>query len=561
MPRRRLLLVGLLLLWTVSAPALGENRVALIIGNSNYKNVSTLPNPINDAAAITQLFKDAGFANVELHQDLENNGLRYALRNFSDAAREAEIAIVFYAGHGIEVNGENYLIPIDAKLERDIDVEDEAVSLDRVLTMIAPARRLRLVILDACRDNPFLKTMKRTLADRAIGRGLARVEPTTPDTLIAFAAKAGSTAIDGEGTNSPFTSALLAHLAAPGLDVRLALGLVRDEVLAKTRRKQEPFVYGSLGGEAIPLVVPPAVQKQGGAAATRAEGSNAEVRSDYALAEKIGTLEAWESFLAQYNTGFYANLARAARTKLLAAEPPGKASEASTRHREEERGANAADPGPPRTEPDLAHTAKPVRSPIMEPNAAAPSPQGNPQGAAVAPAPAVLAPTIKQSNLTTPEGSPDAAPRQERTSPASPSSEELARQLQTQLARVGCDPGRMDGQWHRGSRRALEAFNKHAGTNLDTHTASLDALDLVKAKGSRVCPVICEHGSRVHGDHCVELNKPTPRPIVRHAHREPVVRSRPVPAAASPSREPHGSGNTGESTKTCNFIHGAMFCY
>jgi Caspase domain len=557
MPRCRLLLVGLLLLWTVSAPAFAENRVALIIGNSNYKNVTTLPNPINDATAITQLFKAAGFANVELHQDLENNGLRHALRNFSDAAREAEIAIVFYAGHGIEVNGENYLIPIDAKLERDIDVEDEAVSLDRVLTMIAPARRLRLVILDACRDNPFLKTMKRTRADRAIGRGLARVEPTTPDTLIAFAAKAGSTAIDGEGANSPFTSALLAHLAAPGLDVRLALGLVRDEVLAKTRRKQEPFVYGSLGGEAIALVEPPAPPKQGGSAAALGEGSSAEVRSDYALAEKIGTLEAWESFLAQYNAGFYANLARAARAKLLTAEPPGKAGEASSRQREEERGtkAKATDPGPS-AEPELAQTAKPVQSPVMEPNAAAPSPQGNAQGAVVAPAPAVLAPTIKQSNLATPEGSPEGAPRPERTSPASPSSGATARQLQAQLARVGCDPGRMDGQWHRGSRRALEAFNKHAGTNLDTHTASLDALDLVKTKSSRVCPVICEHGSRAHGDHCVELEKPGPRPIVRHAHREPVGRSRPVPAAASPARE-----HTGETTKTCNFIHGAMFCY
>ena len=134
----------------------------------------------------------------------------------------------------------------------------KALSLDRVLIAIEPAKKLRLVILDACRDNPFSRTMKRTVASRAIGQGLAKVEPTSPNVLIAYSAKAGSTAADGDGKNSPFTAALSKHLTKPGLDVRRAFGFVRDEVLKTTGNKQEPFVYGSLGGEDVPLVPAPA---------------------------------------------------------------------------------------------------------------------------------------------------------------------------------------------------------------------------------------------------------------------------------------------------------------
>jgi uncharacterized caspase-like protein len=142
----------------------------------------------------------------------------------------------------------------DAVLQRDIDVEDETVSLDRVSQIIESAKRLHVIILDACRDNPFASGMKRTVGNRSIGRGLARVDVMTADTLIAFAAKAGSTAADGSGLNSPYTTALLQHLMTPGLDVRLALGRVRDQVLKSTGGKQEPFVYGSLGGAEIALV-------------------------------------------------------------------------------------------------------------------------------------------------------------------------------------------------------------------------------------------------------------------------------------------------------------------
>jgi len=198
-------------------PAWAEKRVALVLGNSAYQNVAQLPNPVNDGAIIAAKLREAGFDVVDSRHDLPAAETRRALRDFADRSRDADIAVVYYAGHGMEVDGTNYLIPVDAKLERDTDVYDEAFSLDRVLLAIEPAKRLRLVILDACRDNPFSKSMKRTLASRAIGQGLAKIEPSSPNMLIAYSAKAGSTAADGDGKNSPFTVALSKYLRSPGL--------------------------------------------------------------------------------------------------------------------------------------------------------------------------------------------------------------------------------------------------------------------------------------------------------------------------------------------------------
>lgn len=191
-----------------SSPASAERRVALVIGNGAYTKVPGLTNPANDAAAIEAMLKAARFDRVIRYNDLGASQMRRALRDFADEVRDADIAVVFYAGHGMEMNGTNYLIPVDAVLERDIDVADEAIPLDRINLMLEPAKRLRLVILDACRDNPFVRSMRRTLVGRTIGRGLAPVEVAATDTLIAYAAKAGSTAADGDAANSPYTLAL-----------------------------------------------------------------------------------------------------------------------------------------------------------------------------------------------------------------------------------------------------------------------------------------------------------------------------------------------------------------
>src|ERR1700687_2444873 len=251
---------AVLALWLIalfSQPALAEKRVALVIGNSAYKNVARLNNTVNDAAAVAGMVKKAGFDSVDSRLDLNVVEMRRALREFGNKTRDSDVAVIYYAGHGIELDGTNYLIPIDATLETDTDVLDETFPLDRVLFTVEPAKQLRLVILDACRDNPFAKTMKRTIASRAIGRGLAKIEPTSPNTLIAFAARAGSTASDGDSKNSPFTAALVKYLPSPGLDLRKAFGFARDDFLKATNNKQEPFIYGSLGGDAVALVPAP----------------------------------------------------------------------------------------------------------------------------------------------------------------------------------------------------------------------------------------------------------------------------------------------------------------
>src|SRR5215211_6004831 len=302
---------ALLLMPLTTGAAWAQKRVALVIGNGAYQSVAKLPNPIKDATAIAEMFKKAGFEWVKVRQDLGNLEFKRALREFMDAAADADVAVVYYAGHGIQVRDMNYMIPVDAKLATEIDAEDEAVSLDRIVMALEPAKRLRLVILDACRDNPFARSMKRRVAMRAITGGLAKMEPTLGETLIAYAAKAGSTAEDGDGENSPFAAALIKHLAVPGLDIRLAFGRVRDDVLKRTGNRQEPFVYGSLGGEAIALVPAPAQPK--------VEALN-DVKGDYALVERIGTKKAWEVFLSSHKDGLYADLARAQLAKLTEAE-------------------------------------------------------------------------------------------------------------------------------------------------------------------------------------------------------------------------------------------------
>ncbi|HEY4974225.1 MAG TPA: caspase family protein, partial [Steroidobacteraceae bacterium] len=292
--------------------------MALVLGNSAYQNVAPLPNPVNDSAVIAAKLKEAGFDVVDSRHDLTAAETRRVLRDFADRAGDADIAVVYYAGHGMEVDGDNFLIPVDAKLERDTDVFDEALSLDRILVAIEPAKQLRLVILDACRDNPFAKTMKRTVASRSIGRGLAKIEPVSPNTLIAYSAKAGSTALDGDATNSPFTLALAKHLTTPGLDVRRAFGFVRDDVMKVTSNRQEPFVYGSLGGDDVPLV-PGKPAPTTAAPATAGPAPN-EARLDYELALQIGNKAALSAFLAQHPDGFYTSLAKLQLDKITTEE-------------------------------------------------------------------------------------------------------------------------------------------------------------------------------------------------------------------------------------------------
>jgi uncharacterized caspase-like protein len=294
--------------WT--DPAFADRRVALVIGNSAYQHVPALATPAKDARAMAAMFQKAGYDVVNAFYDAGDLEMKRAVRQFEEASANADVAVVYYAGHGIEIHGINYLVPVDAKLASDRDADDEAITLDRLVGSIDGVKRLRLIILDACRDDPFAQTMKQ---QRTAIAGPSASQPTSTNTLIAYAAKGGSVATDGPGDHSPFTTALLDNIFTPGLDIRLAFGRVRDEVLKKTANQQEPFVYGSLGGGNISLVPEPTT-------ALPTQFTDAGAQSDYYLVKKIGTKLAWQVFLLQYPTGFYHDLGQDQLSRLNAAE-------------------------------------------------------------------------------------------------------------------------------------------------------------------------------------------------------------------------------------------------
>jgi uncharacterized caspase-like protein len=526
--RSTILALSGFLFFFFASDASAEKRVALVVGVSKYRQVPRLANPIRDADAMSELFKKAGFDLVISERDLGISELRRVIREFAETSRDADISVVYYAGHGIEVDGTNYLVPADAKLLSDFDIEDETISLDRVLKALDPVKRLKLIMLDACRDNPFAKTMKRSVTSRSIGRGLAKIEPTTSDTLIAFAAKAGAVASDGDGQHSPFTTALLNHITEPGLDLRLAFGRVRDEVLKSTANRQEPFVYGSLGGETTALVPPiakPADPEQ-------------QARIDYELTAQIGTKEAWDSFLRNHSNGLYADLARAQKGKLSAAQQVRAKAEDVRREAEEQAAQKAIDFRRQLEEQSARQTAEAkqklseqakrdleeARVQVAE-QAKKELDEARRQveiaqkqaDAARRQVEEAKSQAIADAQLQVEEAKRAAKADAEKVALLSPQAAsppvvskmdqaDIARLLQAHLKRVGCNPGETDGNWDSNSRNALDLFNKRAHTKFEIQFASLDALDAVRARTDRVCPLVCAKSQRPDGDRCVQIS-------------------------------------------------------
>ena len=222
-------------------------RVALIIGNGAYKNVHALDNPPRDAKLVAAALHDVGFQSVTLANDLTRDKFFEALHAFAAEAEKADWAVVYYAGHGMEIGGVNYLIPIDAKLVSDREAETQAVALEQVIAAVGGARKLRLVMLDACRDNPFSPTMQRTIALKLVDKGLSNIEPGA-GFMVVYAAKHGETALDGEGVDSPFAVAVAHDIKQPKIEVRKLFDIVRDDVWTATKHEQQPFTYGSPSG-------------------------------------------------------------------------------------------------------------------------------------------------------------------------------------------------------------------------------------------------------------------------------------------------------------------------
>lgn len=288
----------------------GSARVALVIGNAAYRCGPKLSNPITDSDSIAGAFERLGFASVTRESDLDKAGQDRALKSFTAAAKTADVAVVYYAGHGMEMDGENYLLPVDAELTDVLSLGFEATRLSDVMRAVEGARHFRFVILDACRDNPFRGRMQGLESTRSIAtRGLAPVEPPG-NTLVAYAARHGTTAKDGaKGKNSPYAAALLSRLETPNLDIRLVLGHVRDDVVAATDNQQHPFFYGTLGGAEIALKRVAAPTPRALVAGEQAELLRTlEEERDWERALRTNSVQGFESFRAAWPGGRFAEL-------------------------------------------------------------------------------------------------------------------------------------------------------------------------------------------------------------------------------------------------------------
>jgi hypothetical protein len=306
---------------TFSGPAAAENRMALVIGNSDYQTVSALPNPANDAKAVSQLLTSAGFEVVPA-ANLGLADMRVAIREFTSlvSAKGADtVALIFFAGHGVQVDGDNYLVPVDARIKREADVPMEALRLGDVMNALSAApARTRIVILDACRNNPFSDINKTS------GRGLAIVDAPN-GSIVAYSTAPGAEAEDGAGTNSPFTAAFTSVAKEPGLPIELAFKRVRLAVNQVTSGRQTPWESSSLtiefsffpsGANQQPLTPTSKQIAAGGQPAAKPAGywrTALEGKSQSAAYELVvleDVIDGYQEFLALYPTAVFASNVR-----------------------------------------------------------------------------------------------------------------------------------------------------------------------------------------------------------------------------------------------------------
>src|SRR5690242_16756974 len=326
---RYLTLIGSLLCILFSAEsALADKRVAFVVGNGAYKNVAQLPNPPVDAKAIAATLRNVGFEVVE-GSNLTRDKMTEKLLDFGKKAQGADVALFFYAGHGIAVGGSNYLLPVDADIKSEMDVKlGAAINIDLTLEQTMGDAKVKLVFLDACRDNPFAAKIKSNSATRSVSvqTGLAEMK-SGEGTLIAFATGPGQTALDGkEGANSPFTRALVANITQPGVEIQQAMTKVRAEVNEETNRNQMPWGHTDLTGSVY--LNPASLPAEANADAAKADApaiTAAAPASDMELefwrsVKDSNKVEELNAYVTNYPNGAFRSLALA-RISTLQGEP------------------------------------------------------------------------------------------------------------------------------------------------------------------------------------------------------------------------------------------------
>lgn len=302
--RRCCVFFTLPLLFTLMFPGwVSAQHVALVIGNNAYSAEATLQNPVNDARAVGNSLRRMGYDHVLVASDTSVTDIDTLLDEFSVFAEQAEVALIYYAGHGIQVEGENFIVPVNVELKKPRDLK-KLVPLKDFTDEVERASRFGLVVLDACRDNPFTARLSDRVTRGSATRGLSRVADVGNNSLVAYATAADQVAEDGELSHSPYAAALLKFLETPELEVFQLFGKIRDEVMSKTAGRQVPYLYGSLGGDRYFL--------HPGGTVDSDESFTDNHDLDLALwqlAERLGTESAYRDYLRRFSDSIFSPFA------------------------------------------------------------------------------------------------------------------------------------------------------------------------------------------------------------------------------------------------------------
>jgi uncharacterized caspase-like protein len=490
--------VGILAAGLLPQTASAERRVALVVGNSGYSHAAALRNPGNDATDVAETLKRLGFE-VLLGRDLDQQNFAKTIEQFARALDDAEIGLFFYAGHGLQMNDKNYLVSTNARLENEFLLSSETIELDTIVRLMESKAPTNLVFLDACRNNPLTENLRRSLTtlkrSAQLGRGLARMEASGRDTLIAFAAAPGQEANDGGSErNSPFTAALLKHLPTPGLEVSVMLKEVAADVRRDTRNGQRPqqlsdmtktFYFAKaeqLAATRVDALTAPDSAKQ-----PAASGGN-DTALDVAFwnaAQSSNDCDAVRAYLQRFPRGIFVELAKLSERRLCSVG----------------RKVSVVDPAA--TEAASSNIAAATLTP-----AAPPAPAPDATVTMAKPAPIAVAAVSDSAQVSVPSATA-----------LGPSTTDLTRVIQLELYRLGCGTSEADGKWTVVTREGLRKFNLRTKSKLDTNEPSSTIVAALQKQVGRVCPIECGRGTVARGESCVAVAKPEPKKQTRRAER------------------------------------------
>jgi uncharacterized caspase-like protein len=560
-----ILAFGALILGVLSlagATCAEERRVALVIGNGAYESTAALANPRNDATDIAVSLKRLGFEVVD-GQDLSKRGMEQALGRFSRIAQGADAAVVFYAGHGLQYQGQNYLVPVDAKLEDEFSFTYEMLKLEEMLIALERAKGVRILVLDACRNNPFAERLSRMLTrtrDFGLSRGLAKID-RTEGMVIAYATQANQVAADGRGRNSPFTAALVKEIEEPGVEVAMLFRRVARAVNQETGGRQTPELSLSLLGEFYFNKAETDQQAwrrlRGSSDAKAYEDFIARFPSSFLVDDARARLEGIARERQAREQGererqLKEELARLEGERKKAADELAKRDKAEGEREKLVLDQRKRDEELTRLESERRQVVERLSALEKEQRARAERPDASPprQEAAIAPQ--------------------DSVAKGAQVKPVAPalSGGKLVAAIQDELKRVGCYAGKIDEKWTgAATTRSVAEFAKHASLTAPDLPTN-DFLDALKTRQGRVCPIVCSVREVAKGEVCVAKTCPAgerlsasgdcvaPAPTAPVREKAQVAAPRRVEPEARPAPvRPSGSGGA-----RCFTFQGKQFC-